>query len=175
LQRVLGSTFKGFAFHHLNIVPDILTMAKSFGGGLPIGTFVSSEERMQLLARDPMLGHITTFGGNPVCAAAAWATLCALEEEKRIDHVEEKGQLIESLLRHADIREIRRKGLLFAIDFNSGDRVNRIVQRGKELGVITYWFLSHPHSFRIAPPLTITTAEIQETCGLILQAIRETA
>lgn len=68
-----------------------------------------------------------------------------------------------------------RKGLLFAIDFNSGDRVNRIVQRGKELGVITYWFLSHPHSFRIAPPLTITTAEIQETCGLILQAIRETA
>ncbi|MCE2937362.1 MAG: aspartate aminotransferase family protein [Cyclobacteriaceae bacterium] len=175
IQCGLGRTGKWFAFQHFNIVPDILTLAKSFGGGLPIGTFVSSEERMQLLARDPMLGHITTFGGNPVCAAAAWATLCALEEEKRIDHVEEKGQLIESLLRHADIREIRRKGLLFAIDFNSGDRVNRIVQRGKELGVITYWFLSHPHSFRIAPPLTITTAEIQETCGLILQAIRETA
>lgn len=175
IQCGLGRTGKWFAFQHFNIVPDILTLAKSFGGGLPIGTFVSSEERMQLLARDPMLGHITTFGGNPVCAAAAWATLCALDEEKRIEHVEEKGQLIESLLRHPDIREIRRKGLLFAIDFNSGDRVNRIVQRGKELGVITYWFLSHPHSFRIAPPLTITTAEIQETCGLILQAIRETA
>lgn len=175
IQCGLGRTGKWFAFQHFNIVPDILTLAKSFGGGLPIGTFVSSEERMQLLARDPMLGHITTFGGNPVCAAAAWATLCALEEEKRIDHVEEKGQLIESLLRHPDIREIRRKGLLFAIDFDSGDRVNRIVQRGKELGVITYWFLSHPHSFRIAPPLTITTAEIQEACGLILQAIRETA
>lgn len=175
IQCGLGRTGKWFAFQHFNIVPDILTLAKSFGGGLPIGTFVSSEERMQLLARDPMLGHITTFGGNPVCAAAAWATLCALEEEKRIDHVEEKGQLIESLLRHPDIREIRRKGLLFAIDFDSGDRVNRIVQRGKELGVITYWFLSHPYSFRIAPPLTITTAEIQEACGLILQAIRETA
>ncbi|MBL7852783.1 MAG: aspartate aminotransferase family protein [Cyclobacteriaceae bacterium] len=174
IQCGLGRTGKWFAFQHFNIVPDILTLAKSFGGGLPIGTFVSSEERMQLLARDPMLGHITTFGGNPVCAAAAWATLCALEEEKRIDHVEEKGQLIESLLRHPDIREIRRKGLLFAIDFDSGDRVNRIVQRAKELGVITYWFLSHPHSFRIAPPLTITTAEIQEACGLILQAIRET-
>lgn len=175
IQCGLGRTGKWFAFQHFNIVPDILTLAKSFGGGLPIGTFVSSEERMQLLARDPMLGHITTFGGNPVCAAAAWATLCALDEEKRIDHVEEKGQLIESLLRHPDIREIRRKGLLFAIDFDSGDRVNRIVQRGKELGVITYWFLSHPYSFRIAPPLTITTAEIQEACGLILQAIRETA
>lgn len=175
IQCGLGRTGKWFAFQHFNIVPDILTLAKSFGGGLPIGTFVSSEERMQLLARDPMLGHITTFGGNPVCAAAAWATLCALDDEKRIDHVEEKGQLIESLLRHPDIREIRRKGLLFAIDFDSGDRVNRIVQRGKELGVITYWFLSHPHSFRIAPPLTITTAEIQKACGLILQAIRETA
>ncbi|MFN5168951.1 MAG: aspartate aminotransferase family protein [Cyclobacteriaceae bacterium] len=175
IQCGLGRTGKWFAFQHFDIVPDILTLAKSFGGGLPIGTFVSSEERMQLLARDPMLGHITTFGGNPVCAAAAWATLSVLEEEKLIEQAEEKGKLIENLLQHPDVGEIRRKGMLFAIDFDSAERVNRIVQRGKELGVITYWFLSHPHSFRIAPPLTITPAEIKEACGLILQAIRETA
>ncbi len=130
------------------------------------------KEKMQLLTHDPMLGHITTFGGNPVCCcASALATLEVIEEEKILHGVESKGKLIENLLDHPKIKEIRRIGLLFAIDFENEDRVNRIVQTCKENGVIGYWFLSHPYSFRIAPPLTITEEEIRSACDVILRAI----
>jgi acetylornithine/succinyldiaminopimelate/putrescine aminotransferase len=171
IQCGMGRTGKLFAFEHFGIVPDILTVAKAFGGGLPIGAFIADRQMMQALTHDPMLGHITTFGGNPVCCASALATLNVIEEEKLLDHVEEKGQLIESLLVHPGIREIRRKGLLFAIDFDNAPLVSAIVEEGKKLGVICYWFLSHPYSFRIAPPLTITTEEIKDSCRSILQAI----
>lgn len=171
IQCGMGRTGKLFAFEHFGIVPDILTTAKAFGGGLPIGAFVSSREIMQCLKHDPMLGHITTFGGNPVCCAAALATLEVIEQENLLASVEAKGKLFEQLLVHPAIRAIRRIGLMFAIDFDSAERVSEIVLRGKELGVITYWFLSHPYSFRIAPPLTITEAEIKESCSMILQAI----
>ncbi len=126
---------------------------------------------MQLLTHDPMLGHITTFGGNPVCCASALATLQVIEDEKILSNIEAKGKLIENLLDHPKIKEIRRIGLLFAIDFENEDRVNRIVQNCKENGVICYWFLSHPYSFRIAPPLTITEEEIRMACNVILRAI----
>jgi acetylornithine/succinyldiaminopimelate/putrescine aminotransferase len=171
IQCGMGRTGKLFAFEHFGIVPDILTTAKAFGGGLPIGAFISSREIMQCLTHDPMLGHITTFGGNPVCCAAALATLEVIEQENLLASVEAKGQLFEQLLVHPAIREVRRIGLMFAIDFDSAERVSEIVLRGKEIGVITYWFLSHPYSFRIAPPLTITEAEIKESCSAILQAI----
>jgi acetylornithine/succinyldiaminopimelate/putrescine aminotransferase len=171
IQCGMGRTGKLFAFEHFGIVPDILTTAKAFGGGLPIGAFISSREIMQCLTHDPMLGHITTFGGNPVCCAAALATLEVIEQENLLAAVEAKGQLFEQLLVHPAIREVRRIGLMFAIDFDSAERVSEIVLRGKEIGVITYWFLSHPYSFRIAPPLTITEAEIKESCSAILQAI----
>jgi acetylornithine/succinyldiaminopimelate/putrescine aminotransferase len=171
IQCGLGRTGTLFAFERFGIVPDILTIGKAFGGGLPIAAFISSYEKMQALASNPMLGHITTFGGNPVCAAAAHATLEVLTEGNLIEDVERKGQLFEALLKHPEIREVRRIGLLFAIDFESAERVNRIVLKGKELGVICYWFLSHPYSFRIAPPLTITDDEIKESCQLILKAI----
>jgi acetylornithine/succinyldiaminopimelate/putrescine aminotransferase len=171
IQCGMGRTGKLFAFEHFGIVPDILTTAKAFGGGLPIGAFISSREIMQCLTHDPMLGHITTFGGNPVCCAAALATLEVIEQENLLATVEAKGKLFEQLLVHPAIREVRRIGLMFAIDFDSAERVSEIVLRGKELGVITYWFLSHPYSFRIAPPLTITEAEIKESCSAILQAI----
>lgn len=171
IQCGMGRTGKLFAFEHFGIVPDVLTIAKAFGGGLPIGAFVSSYENMQQFTHNPMLGHITTFGGNPVCCASAFATLQVIEEEKLLATVEAKGKLIESLLQHPKIKEVRRFGLLFAFDFDSEERVNRIVHYAKEHGVICYWFLSHPYSFRIAPPLTITEEEIREACGVILAAI----
>jgi acetylornithine/succinyldiaminopimelate/putrescine aminotransferase len=171
IQCGMGRTGSLFTFQQYDIVPDILTVAKAFGGGLPIGAFISSHEKMKCLTHDPMLGHITTFGGNPVCCASALATLEAIEEEKLLAQVEAKGKLFEKYLQHKRIRGIRRIGLLFAIDFESAELVSRIVQEGKMRGVICYWFLSHPYSFRIAPPLTITPEEIKESCDLILQAI----
>lgn len=171
IQSGMGRTGKLFAFEHFNIVPDILTVAKAFGGGLPIGAFVASREMMDNFTFEPMLGHITTFGGNPVCCASALATLQVLEDEKLVEQVERKGKMFEKLLKHPSIKEIRRIGLMFAIDFDSADRVNRIVNAAKENGLICYWFLSHPYSFRIAPPLTIEDEEIRESCDIILKAI----
>jgi len=171
IQCGMGRTGTLFAFEQFGIVPDILTLAKAFGGGLPIGTFVSSREIMKTLTHDPMLGHITTFGGNPVCCASALATLEVIEEEKLLEQVEAKGQLIQRTLIHPKIKGVRRIGLMFAFDFDSEERVNSIVNYAKENGVICYWFLSHPNSFRIAPPLTITESEILKACEIILKAI----
>lgn len=171
IQCGMGRTGKLFAFEHYGVAPDILTLAKAFGGGLPIGTFISSEAHMKSLTHDPMLGHITTFGGNPVCCASAHATLEVLTQEKLIDQVEEKGRYLQSLLQHPDIREIRRIGLMFAMDFASAEKVNRIVARARENGIILYWFLSHPYSIRMAPPLTIGMDQLKESAEMILDAI----
>jgi acetylornithine/succinyldiaminopimelate/putrescine aminotransferase len=171
IQCGMGRTGTLFAFEQFDIVPDILTIAKAFGGGLPIGAFISDKKIMQTLTHDPMLGHITTFGGNPVCCASALATLQVIEDEKLLSTVEQKGKLFEKLLQHKHIKEIRRAGLMFAVDFDSAERVNRIVNHAKKEGVICYWFLSHPNSFRLAPPLTITTEQIEESCQVILKAI----
>lgn len=173
IQCGMGRAGTLFAFEQFDIVPDILTIGKAFGGGLPIGAFISSYDRMQQLSRDPMLGHITTFGGNPVCCASALSTLEVLTEGDLLRDVERKGTLIQSLLVHPHIREIRRAGLMFAIDFDSEERVQRIVNAALEDGVIGFWFLSHPYSFRIAPPLTITDDEIRESCAVILKAIEK--
>ena len=173
IQCGMGRTGKLFAFEHFGIVPDILTIAKAFGGGLPIGAFISSEEKMKTLSHDPILGHITTFGGNPVCCASSLAMLEVIENENLLAQVESKGKLIEQLIQHKKIKEIRRIGLLFAIDFESAETVNNIVNFAKDHGVICYWFLSHPYSFRIAPPLTITEDEIKKACAVILEAIEQ--
>ncbi|MFZ2905085.1 MAG: aspartate aminotransferase family protein [Cyclobacteriaceae bacterium] len=172
IQCGMGRTGTLFAFEQFGIVPDILTIAKAFGGGLPIGAFIANREIMQTLTHDPMLGHITTFGGNPVCCASALATLHVIEDENLLASVEEKGKLFEKLLKHPHIKEIRRFGFMFAVDFDSAERVNRIVEYAKQKGVICYWFLSHPYSFRIAPPLTITEEQIRESCEVILEAIK---
>ena len=171
IQCGMGRTGTLFAFEQFGIVPDILTIAKAFGGGLPIGAFISDKKIMQTLTHDPMLGHITTFGGNPVCCASALATLQVIEDENLLVSVERKGKLIEKLLQHKHIKEIRRVGLMFAVDFDSAERVNRVVENAKKEGVICYWFLSHPNSFRIAPPLIITDDQIEESCRVILKAI----
>lgn len=171
IQCGMGRTGTLFAFEQFDIAPDILTVAKAFGGGLPIGTFIADKRIMQTLTHDPVLGHITTFGGNPVCCASALATLQVIEDEKLLESVEQKGKLFEKLLRHKYIKEVRRIGLLFAVDFDSAERVNRIVEYAKKKGVICYWFLSHPNSFRIAPPLIITEVQITESCSVIIEAI----
>ncbi len=171
IQCGMGRTGTLFAFEQFDIVPDILTLAKAFGGGLPLGAFVADREVMKCLTHDPMLGHITTFGGNPLCCAAALATLEVIENERLLDHVEDKGNLFEQCLRHPRIKAIRRTGLMLAIDFETAEEVWGIVQAALDKGIITFWFLSHPNSFRIAPPLTITEEEIRESCARIIEAI----
>lgn len=173
IQCGMGRTGTLFAFEQFDVVPDILTIGKAFGGGLPIGAFIADKKIMNTLTHDPPLGHITTFGGNPVCCASALATLEVIEKENLLASVEEKGKLFEKLLFHPSIKEIRRIGLMFAIDFDSADRVNRIVNLAKENGIICYWFLSHPHSFRIAPPLTITEDQIRESCAILVSCINQ--
>ncbi|MDL5050956.1 aspartate aminotransferase family protein [Oscillatoria amoena NRMC-F 0135] len=172
IQCGMGRTGTLFAFEQFGAVPDILTIGKAFGGGLPIGAFISDKQIMHSLTNNPPLGHITTFGGNPVCCASALATLEVIEEENLLAEVERKGKLFEQLLIHPSIIEIRRIGLMFALDFDSAERVNRIVHLAKDNGIICYWFLSHPHSFRIAPPLTISEEQIKETCRILTACIQ---
>lgn len=174
IQCGMGRTGKLFAFEHFDVIPDILTIAKAFGGGLPIGALISSQEHLHTFTFNPRLGHITTFGGNPVSCASALATLEVIESENILSNVEAKGKLIESIINHPDILDIRRIGLMFAIDFDSEARVNRIVEYAKKRGVICYWFLSHPSSLRLAPPLTISESEIRESCSIIQEAITQT-
>ncbi|MGK7388719.1 MAG: aspartate aminotransferase family protein [Candidatus Cyclobacteriaceae bacterium M2_1C_046] len=171
IQTGIGRTGKMFAFEHYNVFPDILTTAKALGGGLPIGAFISSYEIMQSLTVDPMLGHITTFGGNPVSCASALATLEVIEDEQLLSKVEKKGKLFEQLLAHPKIKEVRRKGLMFAFEFDTAEEVYYVVQECLKKGVICFWFLSCPKSFRIAPPLTINETEIKESCKIIKKAI----
>ncbi|NBP67543.1 MAG: aspartate aminotransferase family protein [Cytophagia bacterium] len=174
IQCGMGRTGTLFAFEQFEVVPDVLTIGKAFGGGLPIGAFIANEKFMKEFTYNPPLGHITTFGGNPVCCASALATLEVIENEKLLSGVEAKGQLIESLLQHPKIKAIRRFGLMFAIDFETAEEVNRIVEYAKHKGVICYWFLSHPNSFRIAPPLIISEQEIRDACAIIMEAIEKT-
>lgn len=175
IQCGMGRSGKLFAFEHSGVVPDVLTLGKALGGGLPIGAFIANRNHMTTLTEQPMLGHITTFGGNPVVTAAAWGTLEVFRDEINFEEVEEKGAALEKLLREIpEIHTIRRVGLMFACDMESDERVAKVVDRLLELGLISFWFLSHPYSFRLSPPLTITMEEITHAGRLIQQAIRET-
>jgi acetylornithine/N-succinyldiaminopimelate aminotransferase len=171
IQTGMGRTGKLFAFEHYQIVPDILTTAKAFGAGMPMGAFFSSKEIMSTLRFNPMLGHITTFGGHPVCCAAALAGINVLLDENMIESCESKGALFEQLLDHSAIKEIRRKGMLIAVEFESFEQVHKIYHACLKNGIITFWFLSCNNSFRLAPPLSITETEIREACALINQSI----
>ncbi len=171
IQAGFGRTGTFWAFEQFDIVPDILVCAKGMGGGMPIGAFVANKEVMGVFKSNPLLGHITTFGGHPVSAAASLATLRVLQEEHLMERVEEKAKLFKSLLVHPQIKAIRNQGLMMALEFESFDLLKPIIDRAIQLGVITDWFLFCDDSMRIAPPLTITTEQIQEACALILQAI----
>ncbi len=171
IQSGFGRTGRLFAFEHFGVVPDILVVAKSLGGGMPMGAFISSRHIMHSLSHDPILGHITTFGGHPVCCAAALAAIEVLEKEQLVAQCEAKGALLESLLEHPAIVEVRRIGLMMAVEFDSAERVRKIVQLCLQRGVITFYFLSCPDSFRIAPPLNISEEEIRASAKSILEAI----
>lgn len=160
-QTGFGRTGTLFAFEQYGIVPDILTLAKGMGGGMPIGAFVSSKACMSVLSHDPVLGHITTFGGHPVSCAAALATLETLLSEQWIARVKEKEQLFRSLLQHPSIREVRSAGLLIAVELDSFETVLRVCEACLQRGLIVDWFLFNPNCLRIAPPLTITEDEIR--------------
>ena len=174
IQTGFGRTGSFWGFEKYNIVPDIVLCAKGMGGGMPIGAFISSAEIMSVLKNDPILGHITTFGGHPVSCAAALATLQVIQSENLLANVPAKAALIRQLLVHPKIKEIRNQGLLMAVEFKSFAVVKPIIDRAITKGVITDWFLFCDNSMRIAPPLTITTQELEEACYLILAAIEET-
>lgn len=171
VQTGFGRTGKWFAFEHFDIQPDILTIAKAMGGGMPIGAFIAEKEIMDTLTHHPKLGHITTFGGHPVNCAAAKATIEVLQKEQIIPEVEEKGRLLESLLKHEAIHEIRRIGLMMAVEFENARMVEDIVKECLNEGIITFWFLSTANSFRLAPPLIITRDQIKEAAEKINKAI----
>ncbi len=175
IQCGMGRTGKLFAFEHFDIVPDILTLGKALGGGMPIGALVSSQKKLMEFTHAPMLGHITTFGGHPVICAAAAAAVQVLKSEIDWTELEERAQRFEERFNHhPELIEIRRVGMMFAFDMVSAERVERVVSRCMEKGLLTFWFLSHPYSFRLSPPLTITEDEFNLAADLILQAIEET-
>ncbi|WP_461451300.1 aspartate aminotransferase family protein [Mucilaginibacter sp.] len=171
IQAAFGRTGKLFGFEHFDIVPDILLLAKALGGGMPVGAFAASHQVMSALKENPILGHITTFGGHPVCCAAGLAALEVLLDEKLYDQVAEKEALIRSLLVHPAIKEIRGKGLMLAVELDSFDLNKKIIDRCIENGVIVDWFLHCSNAMRIAPPLIITPDEIRNACEVILEAI----
>ena len=173
IQCGFGRTGKMFGFEHYDIVPDILLLAKGIGGGMPIGAFISSTEIMMSLATNPILGHITTFGGHPVSCAAGLATLKTILKEAIVDGVTEKGELFKSLLVHPKIHSVRGKGLMLAIEFDSFETNKKIIDGCIADGLITDWFLHCSNSMRIAPPLIITNKQIEEACVIILKNINE--
>jgi len=170
-QTGLGRTGKMFAFEHYDIAPDILLLAKALGGGMPLGAFISSKERMQALTENPVLGHITTFGGHPVCCAAGLAALEVLTTENLVTQVEPKGILFDALLVHPKIISKHRLGLMMALEFENYETNKRIIDRCIENGVLTDWFLFAPQCMRIAPPFIITEEQIRFACTIILEAI----
>ncbi|WP_343533047.1 aspartate aminotransferase family protein [Pedobacter sp.] len=173
IQTGFGRTGKMFAFEHYNIVPDILLLAKGIGGGMPIGAFISSAEIMSVLSFNPILGHMTTFGGHPVCCAAGLATLNTLLNENIVADVETKGALFKELLQHPAINEIRGKGLMLAVSFDSFEINKAIIDACIEDGIITDWFLHCSDAMRIAPPLTIKENEIRTACSIIMRNIEK--
>jgi len=173
IQCGFGRTGKLFAFEHFGIVPDILLMAKGMGGGIPIGAFVASHELMSKLSHDPVLGHITTFGGNALACAAALANLNVILEENLIEQVEHKEALIRAQLKYPGIMNIHGKGLMLAAEMKSNAEVLKTMEACYRKGLITDWFLFADNCLRIAPPLVITDEEISEACLIINEAIAE--
>jgi acetylornithine/succinyldiaminopimelate/putrescine aminotransferase len=171
VQCGFGRTGKFFAFQHYNITPDIVVMAKGMGGGMPIGAFSAAKETMLHLSDNPILGHITTFGGHPVSCAASLATIEVIEEEQLMEQIESKEALFRRLLQHAKINRITGKGLMLALHLDSFDQVKNIIQYCIQKRLITDWFLYATNCVRISPPLTITESQIIEVCTILIEAL----
>ncbi len=171
VQTGFGRTGTFWGFEQFDVVPDIITLAKGMGGGMPIGAFISSKSIMESLTHHPVLGHITTFGGHPVCCAASLACLNTILDENLMAQIPEKEALFKQLLQHSDIIEVRGMGLLLCIEFKSTAFNFAVIKESVKNGVITDWFLFNDKCLRIAPPLTITKNQIKQACKVILQAI----
>ncbi|MFT4804373.1 MAG: acetylornithine/N-succinyldiaminopimelate aminotransferase [Psychroserpens sp.] len=171
IQPGIGRTGKLFGFEHYNCVPDILVTGKGLGGGMPIGAFTSSSKYMDLLQDNPKLGHITTFGGHPVIAAAALATLKEITGSNLMSQTLEKEALIRQHLKHPLITEIRGRGLMLAAITQSADITNEVVLKCKDEGLILFWLLFEPKAIRISPPLTISNDEIIKGCMIITRVL----
>ena len=168
IQPGFGRTGKLFGFQHYNCIPDILVTGKGLGGGMPIGAFTTSKKYMDLLQDNPKLGHITTFGGHPVIAASALATLKEITQQKYIEQTLEKEYLFRKLLVHPLIKEIRGIGLMLAIITPSSEITNTLILKCQDAGLILFWLLFEPHAVRITPPLTISNDEITKGCQIII-------
>lgn len=171
VQCGFGRTGTFFAFEHYNIIPDIIVMAKGMGGGMPIGAFTSSKATMLHLSDNPILGHITTFGGHPVSCAASLATIEVIENENLIEQINQKEKLFRQLLQHSKIRKITGKGLMLAIHLDTFDQVKNVINHCIQKKLITDWFLYATNCIRISPPLNITNLQIEEVCTILLEAI----
>jgi acetylornithine/succinyldiaminopimelate/putrescine aminotransferase len=173
IQAGFGRTGKLWGFQHFNVVPDILLLGKALGGGMPLGAFIANRDLMNQLTDNPVLGHITTFGGHPVCCTAGMAAFKVLLESEF--DIGAKEELFKSLLVHPKIKAIRSFGLWMAIEFESFDICNKVIDNCIERGVISDWFLFASNCLRISPPLTVSNTEIESTCRVILDSIQELA
>ena len=172
IQVGMGRSGEMFAMTKYGVTPDIVCLAKAFGGGMPLGAFVSSNEIMNTLQHNPVLGHITTFGGHPVCCAAGLAAANYMIENKVVESVEAKGALFESMLcNHPQVVEIRRSGLLLAVELGSSEKLYKLMDLFIEKGILSDWFLYCDTAFRISPPLTITNDEIVDCVALITDCL----
>ena len=168
IQTGMGRTGHLFAFQKYGVVPDILCVAKAFGGGMPLGGFIASHQIMDCLKTNPVLGHITTFGGHPVCCAAGLAALNFLLEHRIIEQVEAKAAIYREIVgAHPLVREIRGSGLILAVELGNPDLVQRVLQALPEAGAIGDLFLFCDTAFRIAPPLIITEEEVRESAKIV--------
>ena len=173
IQPGFGRTGRLFGFQNYDVVPDVVIMGKGMGGGMPVGAFTASPEMMDLLSHDPKLGHITTFGGHPVIAAACLATLQEIMETDIMAQALEKEKLFRELLVHPLITEVRGEGLMLAAMTERADITDKVILRCHERGLILFWLLFEGKAIRITPPLTISENEIREGCGIILEVMNE--
>lgn len=173
IQPGFGRTGKLFAFEHYDLVPDVLVMGKGMASGMPIGAFTASAEHMDCLSHNPSLGHVTTFGGNPVVAAAALATLEELLEGDWMNQIDEKEKLFRELLIHPKIKKIAGRGLMLAPELESAEYSLHVAEKCMEKGLILFWLMYSVQNLRITPPITISKEEIKEGCALILKVLNE--
>ena len=172
IQVGMGRTGEMFAMQKYGVTPDIVCLAKALGGGMPLGAFVSSQKIMSTLTHNPVLGHITTFGGHPVCCAAGLAAMKFLQEEKVVEDVERKGAMFVELLKdHPAVKEIRRSGLLMAVELGESAKLYRLMDHFIEEGILSDWFLYCDTAFRISPPLIISDDEIRDCAELIKKCL----
>lgn len=173
IQTGFGRTGKLWGFEHFDLVPDIVLLGKALGGGMPLGAFVADKELMIQLADNPVLGHITTFGGHPVCCAAGLAAMQVLINDIAIAEVAQKGNLFQSLLQHEQIKAVRHIGLLMAVEFDSFETNKKVIDTVIENGALTDWFLFASDCLRICPPLTITEDQIKKACTIIIDVLNK--